>query len=372
MSRIPSIQALKALESFSRNKTVWQTAEELNLTRSAISHQLRGLEAELPFTLLNRVGTQVELSPQGLRYAEDVRAALRLLVSSAARNADDDVIGPLTISCEPSFASAWLCNNIGRFAAQYEGLDLTIMTLPKTGNMKAYGADIYITFLGGDMDDMFGDIFGNMFHGGSASGRSRRTSGFTGGFGGESFRSKGSDIKAGITVGFDEAAFGGDKVITLSNPENPGQPGQSLKVHIPAGIDNGKSIRLRGKGMPGTGGGEAGDLLLKVTVAPKPGYERKGMDVYTTVSVPYTTAVFGGEALVHTLYGDVMCKIKEGTQSGSKIRLRGKGIVSMKDSSVHGDQYVTIQIEVPRNLSPQARQKLKEFEEICQGSSRTA
>ena len=154
MSRIPSIQALKALESFSRNKTVWQTADELNLTRSAISHQLRGLEAELPFTLLNRVGTQVELSPQGLRYAEDVRAALRLLVSSAARNADDDVIGPLTISCEPSFASAWLCNNIGRFAAQYEGLDLTIMTLPKTGNMKAYGADIYITFLGGDMDDM--------------------------------------------------------------------------------------------------------------------------------------------------------------------------------------------------------------------------
>ena len=103
--------------------------------------------------------------------------------------------------------------------------------------------------------------------------------------------------------------------------------------------------------MPGTGGGEAGDLLLKVTVAPKPGYERKGMDVYTTVSVPYTTAVFGGEALVHTLYGDVMCKIKEGTQSGSKIRLRGKGIVSMKASSVHGDQYVTIQIEVPRNLS---------------------
>ena len=201
-------------------------------------------------------------------------------------------------------------------------------------------------FEGGDMDDMFGDIFGNMFHG--------------------------SDIKAGITVGFDEAAFGGDKVITLSNPENPGQPGQSLKVHIPAGIDSGKSIRLRGKGMPGTGGGEAGDLLLKVTVAPKPGYERKGMDVYTTVSVPYTTAVFGGEALVHTLYGDVMCKIKEGTQSGSKIRLRGKGIVSMKDSSVHGDQYVTIQIEVPRNLSPQARQKLKEFEEICQGSSRTA
>ena len=237
-------------------------------------------------------------------------------------------------------------------------------------------------FEGGNMDDMFGDIFGNMFHGGKSSGKSRGTSGFHSGFGGGSgfydgfgggeFKSKGSDIRAGITVGFDEAAFGGDKVVTLSSQENPGQPGQSLKVHIPAGIDTGKTIRLRGKGMPGTGGGEPGDLLLKVTVASKPGYERKGMDVYTTVSVPYTTAVFGGEALVHTLYGDVMCKIHEGTQSGSKIRLRGKGIVSMKDSSVHGDQYVTVQIDVPRNLSPQARQKLKEFEEICQSRTRTA
>ena len=237
-------------------------------------------------------------------------------------------------------------------------------------------------FEGGDMDDILKNIFGGGFSEGSGSGfhgfggfgnsgsgrtrtsgRSYESSGFGNGFGnhgfgGEgNFRQDGSDVTAEIDVTFDEAAFGGDKVITLSNPENPGQPGQSLKVHIPAGIDNGKSIRLRGKGMPGTGGGEAGDLLLKVTVAPKPGYERKGMDVYT---------------LVHTLYGDVMCKIKEGTQSGSKIRLRGKGIVSMKDSSVHGDQYVTIQIEVPRNLSPQARQKLKEFEEICQGSSRTA
>ena len=82
--------------------------------------------------------------------------------------------------------------------------------------------------------------------------------------------------------------------------------------------------------------------------------------------------MFGGEATVPTLYGNVICKIREGMQSGSKIRLRGKGIVSMKNPSVRGDQYVTIQIEVPRNLSPQARQKLKEFEEICQGSSRTA
>lgn len=215
-------------------------------------------------------------------------------------------------------------------------------------------------FEGGNMDDMFGDIFGDMFHHSGTSGNSGQ------------FRSKGSDLNAEVTVGFDEAAFGCDKVITLSNPNAPGSAPQSLKVHIPAGIDTGKKIRLRGKGMPGVNGGEAGDLMLKVNVADKPGYERKGMDVYTTVTIPFTTAVFGGEALVETLHGNVLCKIREGTQSGSKIRLKGKGIVSMKDSSVHGDQYVTVQIEVPRNLNAAAKNKLKEYEALARGNARTA
>lgn len=215
-------------------------------------------------------------------------------------------------------------------------------------------------FEGGNMDDMFGDIFGDMFHHSGTSGNSGQ------------FRSKGSDLNAEVTVGFDEAAFGCDKVITLSNPNAPGSAPQSLKVHIPAGIDTGKKIRLRGKGMLGVNGGEAGDLMLKVNVADKPGYERKGMDVYTTVTIPFTTAVFGGEALVETLHGNVLCKIREGTQSGSKIRLKGKGIVSMKDSSVHGDQYVTVQIEVPRNLNAAAKNKLKEYEALASGNARTA
>ena len=222
-----------------------------------------------------------------------------------------------------------------------------------------------------DMGDIFGDIFGDMFHGGQRSGRRSKSSFYQGGFGngfgggfGADFAQKGEDLNAEVTVTFDEAAFGCDKRIRLSLQN--GQI-QTLEVHIPAGIDSGKSIRLRGKGMPGTGKGGAGDLLLKVTVQPKAGYERKGMDVYTTVSIPYTTAVFGGEARVHTLYGDVMCKIKEGTQSGSKIRLRGKGIVSMKDANVHGDQYVTVQIQVPRHLNAEARQKLMEYKKAAAG-----
>lgn len=201
-----------------------------------------------------------------------------------------------------------------------------------------------------DMDDMFDDIFGGMFHG----------------FGGRSFRGrypeKGADLHAEVSITFEEAAFGCEKIIRLSGRN---KAAQSLQVRIPAGIESGKSIRLRGKGEPGTGGGEAGDLFLKVQVQEKPGFERKGMDVYTTVSIPFSTAVLGGEICVPTLYGNVMCRIREGTQSGTKLRLKGKGIVSMNQPGVYGDQYARIEIQVPRNLSSQAKQKLREFEQSC-------
>ncbi len=225
-------------------------------------------------------------------------------------------------------------------------------------------------FENGNMDDIFGDIFGNMFHGKGSSQSSgfggqsfHSQSGFGGGFGGRSAQAKGSDLRSEVSVSFEEAAFGCDRMLRLSDPSGNGAV-QTLKVHVPAGIEDGKSIRLKGKGNPGFNGGSAGDLLLKVNVTSKPGFERKGMDIYTTANIPFTTAVFGGEAKVSTLYGDVICKIPEGTQSGRKIRLRGKGIVSMKDSTVHGDQYVTVQIQVPQNLSPEAKEKLREFQQV--------
>lgn len=246
-------------------------------------------------------------------------------------------------------------------------------------------------FEGGDMDDILKNIFGGGFSGSGGSGAFHGFDGFgnagssgrhTGsggfhsrgfdGFGNAGYRQDGSDITAEIDVTFDEAAFGGDKIIRLSDAQGSNAAGQSLKVHIPAGIDDGKSIRLRGKGMPGLSGGKAGDLLLKVKVGTKPGFERKGMDVYSTVNIPFTTAVLGGEAVVQTLTGRVVCKINPGTQSGTKIRLRGKGIVSMKDASRHGDQYVSVQIDVPKNLSSEAKRKLKEFEDACKNGSRGA
>ncbi|MDO4291841.1 MAG: DnaJ C-terminal domain-containing protein [Eubacteriales bacterium] len=231
-------------------------------------------------------------------------------------------------------------------------------------------------FEGGEGDDLFGDLFGRMFHGAKGAGRrsGASASGFgQGGFGqgsfgqggfdfGGGFGAKGSDLQAEVSVSFDEAAFGCEKRISLRDAAGKVT---SVQVRIPAGIETGKTIRLRGKGMPGTNGTEAGDLLLRVTVGEKPGFERKGMDVYSTVFVPFTTAVFGGEVQVPTLNGRVICKIKPGTQSGSKIRLRGKGIVSMKNSGVHGDQYVSVQVQVPTDLSEEAKEKLREFEKAC-------
>lgn len=242
-----------------------------------------------------------------------------------------------------------------------------------------------------DMGDIFGDAFKDIFRGGGFSGRtggrggggsasdssyrSHFGSGFGsggghshfggqsgfGGFGGGSYATKGEDLHAEVTVSFDDAAYGCDKMISLQNADGRSQ---SLQVRIPAGIDEGQSIRLRGKGMPGHGGGD-GDLLIKVHISDKAGYERKGQDVYAAIQIPYTTAVLGGEARVHTLQGDVICKIRPGTQSGSKIRIRGKGIVSMKDARNFGDFYAVVQIAVPRQLSREAREKLMEYKKAC-------
>lgn len=194
-------------------------------------------------------------------------------------------------------------------------------------------------YTGDNLDDIFDGFFG-----GSRKGRSRSKDG--------------EDVLAKVEVSFEEAALGADKVIRFRTPDGREQ---SLQVHIPAGIDSGQKIRLKGKGMPGQNGGGAGSLLLEVTVQSKPGFERKGMDIYTTVEIPFETAVLGGETIVPTLNGRVSCKIKEGTQSGTKIRLKGKGIVSMKNPSQKGDEYAVIQIRVPRNLSADAKQKLQEY-----------
>lgn len=229
----------------------------------------------------------------------------------------------------------------------------------------------------GDMDDIF-SMFGDMFsHGGSSGSRGSYSTGGAGGFGGNSTdwssftggsargRStsrKGSDVMADLTISFDEAVFGCEKSISLQDPTT-GKV-SNLSIHIPAGIESGKTVRLKGQGNPGRNGGAAGDVLLNVNVTPSREFERKGQNVYSTIRVPFTTAALGGKARVHTLYGDVECSIKAGTQGGSKIRLKGKGISSMKNPSVKGDQYVTVEISVPRRLTPRAKEALEEYRAV--------
>ncbi len=191
-------------------------------------------------------------------------------------------------------------------------------------------------FGGGDTSGMFDDLFGSMFSG----------------------KRKGSDLTSDLTITFDESLEGCSKTLRLRSDDGSLS---SISVRVPAGIQDGKSIRLRGKGYPGENGGEAGDLLLKIHVTPKKGWERKENDLYVTADIPFETAVLGGEAIIPTLTGKVSCKIKPGTKSGTKIRLRGKGVADPAHPNVKGDEYAVIQIEVPRNLSSEKIRKLKEY-----------
>ena len=245
-------------------------------------------------------------------------------------------------------------------------------------------------FEGGDMDDILKNIFGGGFSGRSAGagggsrsyhfgggfgeGFSGGNSGFGSGFGsgnsgfgdgfsgtGSSFGGRGSDLHADITVSFDEAALGGDKVIHLSDPSAPGRT-QSLQVHIPAGIDDGQTIQLSGKGEAGDKGGPNGDLFLTIRVHPHQMFKREGTNVFIDMPISFVQAALGATVQVPTLDGPVELKIPEGTQTGSKFRMKGRGIPSIR-SKVRGDQYVTVNVEVPRNLNSKQKELLREFEE---------
>lgn len=144
--RIPSIQALRALDSFARHGSVWRAAEELHLTRSAVSHQLRLLERELGFELLQREGKGVALTPQGRRYANEVRKALSLLGDAGVRHSTKGIGGSFSISCTPGFASLWLCTYIDEFQQLYPDVYLRILTPRRLDDVSNPEGDVFIAF----------------------------------------------------------------------------------------------------------------------------------------------------------------------------------------------------------------------------------
>lgn len=139
---------------------------------------------------------------------------------------------------------------------------------------------------------------------------------------------------------------------------------KKVSVDIPAGIDDRQSIRVSGYGEPGKNGGPRGDMLVDIRVMPSSEFQREGMDVYTTTYISFAQAALGGDIRVKTIDGDVKFPIKAGTQTGTRIRLRGKGICHVRNSGVRGDQYSTLIVQVPTKLSVEQKELIKKLDEV--------
>ena len=271
-------------------------------------------------------------------------------------------------------------------------------------------------FNGGDMGDIFGDIFGDLFGGG---GRSRRAA--------NNGPMKGANLRASVTITFEEAVFGCEKQLELNlkdecttchgtgakpgtTPEtcpkcggkgqvvytqqslfgmvrnvqtcpDCGGTGKIVKekcpncrgagytssrkkiaVTIPAGIDDGQSIRIREKGEPGVNGGPRGDLLVEVHVQRHPIFQRQDMNIFSTAPISFAQAALGGDVRIKTVDGDVLYTVKPGTQTDTKVRLRGKGVPSLRNKAIRGDHYVTLVVQVPTKLNEDAKEALRRFD----------
>ena len=270
-------------------------------------------------------------------------------------------------------------------------------------------------FGGFDMGDL-GGIFDAFFGGGGGSSRSRRNA-----------PQRGETLQQRLMLSFEEAAFGCEKEITIGRVESceacggsgaaPGTSAETcsrcrgsgtvtqtqrtplgmfqtqspcpecrgtgkiiktpckkcagkgkvrnsrtLKVKIPAGIDDGQSIQLRGQGGAGTNGGPAGDVIVTIGIRPHPLFTREGSDVLCEIPISFTQAALGVTLQVPTIDGKIEYQVPEGTQTGTVFRMRGKGIQNVNGRG-RGDQFVRVNIEVPKNLSQKQKDLLREFEE---------
>jgi len=207
----------------------------------------------------------------------------------------------------------------------------------------------------GGLEDLFGG-FGRGQPGGAQSGDFRDI--FSGGGYQDQgpFGQKGQDINSELRLSFEEAARGAEKKVRFSK----GNRIEEVSVKVPAGIESGKKLRLAGKGMEGAGGGQAGDLYLKVNVAEHPVFKREGSDILVDKEIKISDAVLGTSIDVPTLEGDKQIKVAPGTQSNSRIRLKGFGLPRLQEGG-KGDQLVRIIIKYPRNLTERQKKLIEEL-----------
>jgi curved DNA-binding protein len=230
---------------------------------------------------------------------------------------------------------------------------------PRAGwNVNPGGPGGFRTMTEEEMREMFGDQdpFSDFFHAffGGAAGRSTR------GGRGRSAR-QGRDVEQEIELGLEDAFRGTTQRLAISHD---GQL-RTVDVRIPPGVGDGSRVRISGEGEHGSGGAKAGDLYLRVRIAPHARFERKGRDLYTRVPVPLTTAVLGGEADVTTVGGkSLRLKIPTGTQNGQVFRLRGQGMPAAGSTVDAGDLYATVDVQLPRSLTPEQRQHFEELRKL--------
>jgi len=172
---------------------------------------------------------------------------------------------------------------------------------------------------------------------------------------------KGQDLQYNLSITLEESVSGTEKKLAFQQDQDV----HEISVKIPAGISTGKKLRLAGKGYPGSNGGPAGDLYLNITVMPHPIFARDGNDIFIEKSVSFTQAVLGTSIEVPTIDGTIKrIKIPAGTQNGMKIRMKGYGAPGLKGSgSVKGDQFVKINIDIPRKINDKQLQLIKKLAE---------
>ena len=212
---------------------------------------------------------------------------------------------------------------------------------------QAYTTGGFDGFEGGGFSDFFESMFG-----GAAGG----SQGFSGaGYRGGGYR--GQDIQATLSLNLSDVYTSQKQVLTVG--------GKKIRVTIPAGVENGQTIKIKGHGGPGQGGGPKGDLYITFQLHNDTGFKREKADLYKTVELDLFTAVLGGETTVKDFTGNQLkLTVKAGTQSDSTVRLKGKGFAHYKNEDQHGDLYITWKVKIPDSLSEKEKELFTQLKNL--------
>lgn len=213
------------------------------------------------------------------------------------------------------------------------------------GGFEGFGGPQQGSYSGSFDDDTFSDFFEQMFGG------ARRTRGTAGGT-----HFKGQDFNAELQLNLKDVYTSQKQTLTVN--------GRNIRLNIPAGVENGQTIKIKGHGGPGVQGGPNGDLYITFNIINSTGFKREKENLYKTVEIDLYTALLGGEITVDTFNGKVKLTVKPDTQSGTRIKLKGKGFPKYKKEGQFGDLYITYNIKMPTDLSSKEKELFKELQKL--------